>query len=334
MAARPVSGRVRTEPLGEAVETAYAIARACQEHDQPDVPFSSLEGYRAAVANGWPDYAYERSLGLLDGEPVGLLTLGLPQDDNLDTVDLELGVLPSARRQGVGRALWELAVARTHELGRRHLIGPTVQRHPDGGAFATAMGATTGLEEIRSRLDLATVDQPHLDKLLAEAWAGAGDYRLVQWSGVAPDDIIDDVAYLSGRLLTDSPVGDLAWEAQKVDAERIREDERSRARRGRTTYHSGALRDGRLVAVTTISVENEKPAQIWQSITLVDPEHRGHRLGLVVKLENLRYVRESDPRVEVIDTFNAASNEHMLRVNRAMGFQPVESLIQWQKTVA
>ncbi|SNY04786.1 Acetyltransferase (GNAT) family protein [Paractinoplanes atraurantiacus] len=325
---------MRVEPLGGAVETAYEIARVCQEHDQPDIPFSTLEGYRVAQANGWPGYTYERSLGLLDGKPVGLMELDMSQDDNLDTVNIGIAVLPSARRHGVGRALWEAAVARTHALGRRHLIGPTVQRHPDGGAFATAMGATAGLEEIRSRLDIRTLDQAHLDGLLAEARARAGGYELVRWTGVAPDEIIDDVAYLQGRLVGDAPVGDLAWEAEKVDADRIREDERSRLRRGRTSYHAGALHAGRLVAVTTIAVENEKPAQVWQNITLVDPEHRGHRLGLLVKLENLRHVRENEPRAEVIDTFNAASNEHMLRVNRAMGFQPVESTIQWQKTVA
>ncbi|MEV4345594.1 GNAT family N-acetyltransferase [Actinoplanes sp. NPDC049596] len=334
MAARPVSGRVEIQELGDAVEDAYGIARACQEHDQPDIPFPSLEGYRTTLAHGWPGYAYERGLGLLDGRAVGLLALAMPQDDNLETVDVELKVLPSARRQGVGRALWELAVDRARVLGRRHLIGPTIQKHPDGAAFATAMGAAAGLEEIRSRLDVRTLDQGRLDELRAAAWTRAGDSRLVRWIGVPPDEIIDDVAYLESRLNTDAPVGDLAWGAEKIDADRVREDELNRTKRGRTSYNCGALREGRLVALTSVVVENEKPEQAWQNITLVDPEHRGHRLGLVVKLENLRHVREKEPRVEVIDTFNAATNEHMLRINREVGFRPVESVVQWQLTLA
>ncbi|XVV12315.1 GNAT family N-acetyltransferase [Actinoplanes sp. CA-131856] len=332
MAARPVS--VRVEPLGDAVEKAYEIARAGQEHDQPDVPFSSFEGYRAVLANGWPGYAYERYLGLLDGVPVGLLYLAMSQQDNLQSVNVELKVLPPARRQGVGRALWDLAVERARGLGRRHLIATTVQKHPDGAAFATAMGAAAGLEEIRNRLDLSALDQPRLDGLLAEARAHAGDYRLVQWTGVPPDDVIDGVAYLNGRFNDDAPTGDLALEAEKFDADRVREDEESRIRRGRTSYNTGVVRDGRLVAITGIVVENEKPAQTWQNITLVDPEHRGHRLGLLVKLENLRYVRENEPKVEVIDTFNATANEHMLRINREVGFRQVDSVVEWQVTLA
>ncbi|MFF5079461.1 GNAT family N-acetyltransferase [Actinoplanes sp. NPDC000266] len=332
MAARPVS--VRVEPLGDAVEKAYEIARACQEHDQPDVPFASLEGYRAVLANGWPGYTYERRLGLLDDAPAGLMNLAMPQDDNLDSVMVEIGVLPSARRHGVGRALWDQAVEHARALGRHHLMGPTVQKHPDGAAFATAMGAVAGLEETRSRLDLSTLDQPRLDEMLAGARARAGDHRLVQWTGVPPGDVIDDVAGLHSRFNDEAPTGNLALEAEKFDAERVREDEESRIRRGRTSYNTGVVRGGRLVAITAIAVENEKPAQTWQNITLVHPEHRGHRLGLLVKLENLRYVRENEPKVEVIDTFNASSNEHMLRINQQVGFRPVDSVVEWQVTLA
>jgi hypothetical protein len=38
-------------------------------------------------------------------------------------------------------------------------------------------------------------------------------------------------------------------------------------------------------------------------------------------------------RAAGLDTFNAASNVHMLRINRAMGFREVESVIEWQLTV-
>ena len=323
---------VRTEPLADA-EQAYEIARICQKHDQPDIPFASPTDFRATLANGWPGYFYERYLGLLDDVPVGLMSLAMSQDDNLDNVNVELCVLPSARRRGVGRALYALAVQRTHALGRRHLIGPTVQTHPDGGAFARTMGAHAGLEEIRSRLDVTGVDSRLLDASLAEAWTHARDYSLIQWMGVPPDEIIDDVAYLDSRLNEDAPTGDIAWEPEKVDAEKIREGERSRAERGRASYSTGVLAGDRLVAWSEVAGLLSEPRQAWQNITLVEPEHRGHRLGTIVKIENLRYVREQRPGLEVIDTFNAASNEHMLRINRAMGFRPVESVMQWQATV-
>lgn len=323
--------RISTGPLTD-VEAAHTISRICGQHDQPDVPVPSLATFRTALGNPHPGHTVEHYLGSLDDVPVGYLSLGLPQHDNLSTVNVELRVLPAHRRHGVGRALFRLAVDRAAALGRRHLIGPSVQTHPDGAAFATAMGARPGLEEIRSRLDLRTADQTRLDALLTEAWTHADGYRLIQWIGVPPDEVIADAAYLDSRLIADSPVGDLAWEPEKVDAERVRQTELNRIERGRAAYHSGVLAGSRMIAWTTIAGQVARPEQAWQLITLVDPEHRGHRLGLVVKLENLRHARANRPGLEVIDTFNAATNEHMLAINRQMGFRAVESMIQWQAT--
>jgi RimJ/RimL family protein N-acetyltransferase len=73
--------------------------------------------------------------------------------------------------------------------------------------------------------------------------------------------------------------------------------------------------------------------QAWQLITLVDPDHRGHRLGTVVKIENLRYILSHEPALRVIDTYNAAVNDHMISINEAMGFRPVDGLVSWQQSI-
>lgn len=324
--------RVSTESL-TSPEPAYEISRACHEFDQPDIPVDSFDAFCATIEFPWPGHAFERYVGLLDGTPVGYLVLRMPQHDNLTNMDVEIEVLPSARRHGVGRAMHELAVERARATGRKVLMSATVQHHPDGSAFATAVGARPGLEDIRSRLDLRAVDQALLDDMLAEAWRHADGYRVVRWQGIPPDEIIDDVAYLESRLNSDAPTGDLPLEAAKVDAELLREGELRRGRRGRASYNAAALHGDRAVALTSIVGTVGAPAQAWQNTTLVDPEHRGRRLGTVVKLENLRYIRELCPELEVIDTFNAASNQHMLRINRAMGFAAVDTVISWHQSV-
>ena len=319
--------RIDVEPLTDALlDRIYAINRAGWEHDVPDTPFASLASYRAGLQNPWPGFAMEVYLGRLDGLPVGILGLRLPLRDNLDGGNAEIYVLPAHRRHGMGRALYAYAVARLHELGRKRLFGQTVRRFPDGDAFAAAMGATAALAETRSRLDVAAADLTHLDGLHADG------YRLIRWTGIPPDDVIDDVAYLDSRYILDAPQGDLVVEQELVDADRVRDAQRASIVRRRTTFHVGAVHvaSGRLVAWTFLASADDAPWHAWQNITLVAPEHRGHRLGLMVKLDNLRHIRAARPELRAIDTFNATANEHMLAINQTMGFRPVDSWLQWQ----
>ena len=60
------------------------------------------------------------------------------------------------------------------------------------------------------------------------------------------------------------------------------------------------------------------------------PEHRGHRLGTLVKVANLYHARAERPELLVIDTCNADSNPYMVRINEAMGFRPHCRTTDWQ----
>jgi GNAT superfamily N-acetyltransferase len=269
----------------------------------------------------------------VNGVPVGYVDMELPYLDNLGEVQIRLSVLPGYRRRGVGRALIDTVVERARAAGRTSVIGHVLSRHPDGSKFAAAMDAKPRLEEVRSRLDVRTLDQATLDGRYASAWRHAAGYRLTRWTGVPPAEIIDDVAYLDSRLDGDAPAGERPGTPERADAEKIREGELRAARRGRISYHAGALHGSRLVAWTKIAGDVVNPAHAWQNITLVAPEHRGRRLGTLVKIANLGHVRALRPGLERIDTCNAADNEHMLRINRAIGFRPIDSLTYWQRNL-
>ena len=60
--------------------------------------------------------------------------------------------------------------------------------------------------------------------------------------------------------------------------------------------------------------------------------HRGHRLGMLVKLSNLRRLRAEYPAVERVVTYNAAEIDHMLAINVALGFRPAGYDGEWQRT--
>ncbi len=78
-------------------------------------------------------------------------------------------------------------------------------------------------------------------------------------------------------------------EAEVWDADRVRENDALHAARGARFLVAVAEHraSGRLVACTELSLAAGSPEQAWQMLTVVHPAHRGHRLGLAVKLANL-----------------------------------------------
>ncbi|WP_091079926.1 GNAT family N-acetyltransferase [Micromonospora nigra] len=331
------------EPTDEAaVDEAHRIVAAAQAVDLPDIPAPDRAEFGLDVAHPPHGNQVVRALARQDGVAVGHVWIRMPQLDNTENASGELVVDPAHRRRGVGRAL--LAYARRVALdhGRRRLISSTVGALPGGparstagAAFAAAVGAQAALAEVRRRQDVTALDRAALAALEAEARARSSGYRTVTFHGAVPEEYVADVARLESRLIGDAPMGDLIVEAEKVDGERLRQIERIRAARRRRQYHAGAVHEpsGRLVAWTMIDLGPSETWHAWQEITIVDPDHRGHRLGLLVKVENLRYVLAHEPALRAIDTWNAAANDHMVSINAQLGYQPVDAWTDWQLTI-
>ena len=151
------------------------------------------------------------------------------------------------------------------------------------------------------------------------------------WRDRTPDALLDDRALLERRMTTDAPHGDLPVEEEHWDGERIREYEASHVARGRTVLSAGAVHDGRLVAFTDLQVPLAQPERAQQAGTLVLREHRGHRLGALVKAAVLREVVTTMPEVRRISTYNSDSNLPMVAVNEALGFRPAGHLSSWSR---
>ena len=104
----------------------------------------------------------------------------------------------------------------------------------------------------------------------------------------------------------------------------------------RQTWHTVALDgDGNVVAYTDIVVARHDPDFCFQWGTLVDRPHRGHRLGLAVKVANLQALQAShtaDGRRLV--TWNAEVNDHMIAINERLGFRKTARGGELQKKIA
>jgi RimJ/RimL family protein N-acetyltransferase len=190
----------------------------------------------------------------------------------------------------------------------------------------------SALSRLRRELDLTCIDELDLDTLTASQIDGQdSDYEVVTWIDRVPDDLLEGVAQLVGRMSTDTPSGDLSWEPEIWDAARWREKENDAFLSGRRRLAAGAVdRSGHLVAFTDIGVYVHDPVVAEQWNTIVDPVHRGHRLGLAVKIANLRNLRREIPGVLRLETWNAIENSRIIAINELLGFQVVERVDEFE----
>lgn len=289
-------------------------------------------------------------------EILGLATLGLPLADNTHSASVHVVVAPHARRTGLGTRLLAAAEQAAAASGRTTLFGETDHpaQAPGGGAgtltpvsgtgaipadAAAAFAAKRGfsLEQVEriSRLDLdrTGVGPAHLD---AAAAAAGGNYELEFWRGACPDHLVDAYALLRQKMSTDAPLAGLDLEEEHWDAARVRETER-KAEDMDAEVLVAAVRHrptGQLAGHTMLMVFNSNPAVAFQDDTLVLRDHRGHRLGMLLKTANLLRLQAELPAAVRTWTWNAAENRHMLDINDQLGFAPVGFSGEWQKVQA
>lgn len=318
----------------------YDVLLAAAAADSPGVPVMTFPEVLEKARGGATVEREDYWVGRRDGRAVGAYRLRAPQRDNLDTTELLLTVRPEDRRRGAGAALVAHALDQLRAMGRHRMmtqVAEAADGAPGPGArLAAAAGFRPALAETRRVLDLTTLDEGRLEQIEQEARAHAGGYGLVSWTGSCPDEHVEAYAGLIGRMLTDAPLDDLDLEPEVWDVDRIREREVLMAAQLRTQLMTAArhLGGGELVAYTDIVVTTHDPANAYQWDTLVRPDHRGHRLGMLVKVANLRRLLEQAPAAERVHTWNADSNAHMLAINEAMGFVPLQREVEWQLDLA
>jgi hypothetical protein len=144
--------------------------------------------------------------------------------------------------------------------------------------------------------------------------------RLQYWRD-SPEEYAVQLAVLMSRMSPDTPVGALNYEEETWDVVRVRHVESTWKKAGLNSLVAAARHrsTGELAAYTVLQVSDGKPWLATQDDTLVAGHHRGHRLGMLVKIRNIRRLLAGFPDVERIITFNAAENDHMLSINVALG---------------
>jgi hypothetical protein len=88
---------------------------------------------------------------------------------------------------------------------------------------------------------------------------------------------------------------------------------------------------GELAGQTIVIIPAAQPWFAHQLDTSVVRIHRGHRLGMALKIAMVRALAQAEPQARTLGTWNAASNEHMIGINESLGYRVVSRAIGWQK---
>ena len=273
-------------------------------------------------------------LGAIDGREMvgaGLLTRTLKE--NLHSAMAFAWTRPDRTREGIGRrVVSELEVIAAGD--GRTTIQSEAYLPPDGSAaaehFAASLGYAVASRESIKELTL-TDFADRRDALAAEAVDARG-YRIITFDTVCPDEHLESFGHLLGMLMDEVPLGELDLEASEWSPERIRDAEQRQVDIGRHVHTAMAIApDGAVAGVSDVRIDDDDPVHGQVGITIVDPAHRGHRLGLALKLATHDLAVTTYPELVALDTSNAEVNTWMNAVNEALGYRTIETLLELQK---
>ena len=302
------------------IRACFEVSLAAERVDEPAGPWFTERPFTGWLTVGWDGNPREAWLATDQGSAVGWYRLELPVMENADQAYLNLVVHPAGRRRGLGRALLQHAAGRAAANGRVVLNGAARDGSP-GEAFARAAGAKPGLVEVQRVLDIGKLEQGKLAGLRGPAERAAAGYSLVSWVGPVPEEYIEQTAAVYNGM-ADAP-RDAEISHEEWDAQRVRERVNAlRPQYGMRDYGVAARHEdtGELAGLTEVSVDPADPGWGFQVFTVVRREHRGHRLGLLLKIAMMELLATTEPQLERIMTWNGQSNDHMIAVNEAMGY--------------
>lgn len=330
----------------EMVRVRNAVYRQISGHDDHSIAADELLPHFA------PNEYERRTIWVIveDGAIIGRAACDLPLEGESKVAFWLVELLREKWGRGIGTAAYELVERYARDNGRRvlqawaeHPAAPGPRLTPPTGfgeipedhaaRFFLRNGFTLEQVERNSAFDL-TAPFDTVERLLAEAQAASSDYRVVQWFAPTPPDYAEGYAWMKSRMVTDAPAAALEFDEETWDAARIAEHDAKYA--GRTLQVTAAqhIETGELCAFNELVVGKDRTEASHQEDTLVLKEHRGHKLGTLVKCAGLLSWREVAPDSPRVLTYNAEENRPMLDINEAIGFVPIAYEGAWKKVLS
>ena len=324
------------DPSSDAELDQYlSLEKALDEHSYGGSQALTREQLRSQVSSSpyWEVRHWVALAEIMEGGSslVGRAAVFLPLQENLETVSVGVAVHPAVRGLGIATALIEEVLLPAIRESGRSLVEAYAEIPPDGDPDDPSQPALRLAQRLGvSRRNLAVcralplpLEDSLLEELEAEAAEELGDYRVELWDGEIPEEHLEAYGLLLRQIELDEPDEEVEHEPAEYTPERIRESERRMREAGTVRITAVAVApDGSFVGNSEVHVHDSPHSTVgWQENTLVMPEHRGHRLGLALKVATHRQLRERAPQLRSLVTWNSHVNPWMIGINEALGYR-------------
>ncbi|MFD6072307.1 GNAT family N-acetyltransferase [Amycolatopsis lurida] len=318
---------VATESDFAAYHAVLAASQAVDRPGEPPLPLGELVARMRRPLPGMGAVAYW--VARFDDEVVAFAEVNFLDEENSDIGLTDVRVHPAHRRRGIGVVILRALLPELKLQGLGVVEGWEVAEGTAGQAWAEALGFRPVRTIARQVLVVAEAD-----RALWEVDVPDG-YRLSQWVGSAPAGVVDSYAVARGAI-HDAPLGESEYRWPEWTASRVRAYEAELQSQGLVQRVAAAIHEtsGAVAGFTELCVHPRRPDWGYQRDTAVLASHRGNDLGRCLKAHMTRWVLADCPELDRISTTTGAENVHMIRVNRAVGYTTLPSLIAVQQELS
>ncbi|WP_371177147.1 GNAT family N-acetyltransferase [Buchananella felis] len=259
---------------------------------------------------------------------------------NADLASVRVWVSPSHRNRGYGQALMERALQ--HLPGYVTRLDGYVCAATDGTQLETSdLPGVRFARECGFRVSQVSHVRRHpwpIDAALLESLDPStadpdgrrrlGAYSIHTYVNGVPLQYQDGLVRLENQVECEAPHGDVDLEPEEITAEMYRQAVENTLSTKGTRVESVAVlphSDGReeVVAFCSYGAPFNPDSFIHVNQTFVDRAHRGNGLGWAVKCAVERSLLELNLPHKAVESLNASTNEAMLAINNAFGFESV-----------